>query len=390
MCKLFKFALVYLFVNINLFTCADDYSEDEYDLFDFVQDDDFDRIVNLIDSDILDVTQQVDNLIDEINISTNTVKPLESSLIPTSSVQPAILIQETNGFFSFGNNKPETESEHRKRLINQIEKQIKIDLSEYKFNKATKLTCLRKHLIIEHDRLNELERIKSYKTIESIQASLSEHISWFTNYSEHLMRKENQPVQEEFLDGNGLVDVLISIVNLKIIYPNQPYKIKKNKDEVVYSLKPFVILDATIDPKNASEKVGLIRSSPFYLKNNVDEKYYLMKGNLSLELVLNMKNKFELLYNYVFDTSIETNLIGNVEVRYFYQEFKFDITILEILDFEHFEINNNFNFFQGLIINPVISTLKPRIMEAIKMEANKFLQKTIQPLKMKYIFDIIK
>lgn len=379
LCKLCKFILIYLFLNLNQISC-EDYSEADYDLFDFLDDSNFEKLINSVDSEIMDLNQKVNNAI--IELDQFTVRPLESSLIQTTSLTPNRLF----GVFS----QTESNSEFRKRMINKIEQQIKIDLKDYKFSKANKLTCLRKHLLIEHDRLNELERIKNYSTLELVQNSLDEHINWFTNYSEHLLNKENRPVEEEYVDGNGIVDILIAIVNKKYVYPNQPYKIKKNKNNVVYSLKPFVILDATIESKNSTLKMSLLRSSPFFLKNIVNDKFYILRGNLSLALVLNMKNQFELLYNYVFNTSIDTNLIGTVEIRYFYDQFRFDISLIEISDFEHFDIQNNFNFFQGIIINPVLNTIKGRIMDAIKIEANKFLKKIIAPLKMKSILEIIK
>lgn len=381
MCKLANYVVtIYLVLYITRIRCLDDeYSEDDYELFDYLEDNNFEKLVNLIDSEILDVTQNVDNLVSAID--QNTVNLLESSLIQTSSIAPTRI---------FMSSRPESDSDFRRKMINKIEKQIKKDLREYKFSKANKLTCLRRHLLVEHDRLNELERIKTYQNLELVQSSLGDHISWFTNYSEHLLNKENRNVEEEFIDGNGIVEILISFVNRKFIYPNQPFKIKKNKNNVVYSLKPFVILDARIESKNSTQQVSLKRSSPFYLKNNVVNNFYILKGNLSLSLVLNMKNQFELLYNYVFNTSIDTNLIGSVEIRYYYEQFKFDITQIEISDFEHFDITNNFNFFQGLIINPVLNTVKGRIMETIKIEANKFLNKLVTPFKMKYIFDIIK
>ena len=406
MCNLFKLTIsIYLFINI--IQCTDDYSESDYDLFDFVDDHNLDKLINLIDTELIGLNQKVDNVI--IDFDSYTIKPLESSLIQTSSILPnpifanSMLPDSTisssmpnsmsnlnlpNRFFSSAHT--ESDAEFRKKIINKIERQIKADLDEYKFTKATKLSYLRRHLLVEHDRLNDLERIRSGSKLDLIQTSLTEHISWFTNFSEHQFEKENKPVEEEYIDGNGLVDILIGLVNKKLVYPNQPYKIKKNKSNVVYSLKPFVILDATIESRNRSEKVAILRSSPFYLKNNVNEKLYILKGNLSLQLVLNMRNQFELLYNYVFNTIIDTNLIGTVEIRYFYDLLQFDITIIEISDFEHFEITNNFNFIQGLLINPVLNTFKNRIMDAIKIEANKFLKKLVTPLKMKYIFDIIK
>ena len=410
MCKLLKFALVYLFLNLVPISCSDeDYtSVDDYDLFEFLEDDKFEKLVNYIDAELIDLNQKVDNAINDIDQF--TIRPLESSLIHTTPLMP------NRNFLSAPSVPPRlaNNSEYRKKMINTIEKQIKKDLNNYKFTKANRLVraagkleihhnyqlslslslnrlvCLRRHLLVEHDRLNELEKFQTYQTVDQMRDSLSDHISWFTNYSAHLLAKENRPVEEEYIDGNGLVDLLVGLVNKKIIYPHQPYKIKKNKNNVVYSLKPFVILDATIGPKNASQKVSLLRASPFFLKNDVNNKFYLLRGNVSLELVLKMRNQFELLYNYVFNTTIETNLIGSVEVRYFYEEFKLDITVIEIADFEHFDVQNNFGFFQGMVINPVLNTVKGRIMEAIRVEANKFLKKVVAPIKMKNILEIIK
>lgn len=393
MCKLPpKLVLAYLFftvVHLIEIRCSeDDYKTvevvEDYDLFEFLEDDKLEKLVNYIDTELIDLNQKVDNAINDIDQF--TIRPLESSLIHTTPLVP------NRSFLSLPTVIPRlaNNSEYRKKIINFIEKQIKQDLNEYKFTKANKLVCLRRHLLVEHDRLNELERIQSYQTLGLMRDSLNDHISWFTNHSAHLLAKENRPVEEEYIDGNGLVDLLIGLVNKKIIYPHQPYKIKKNKNNVVYSLKPFVIQDATIGPKNTSEKVSLLRASPFFLKNNVNDKFYLLRGNVSLELVLKMRNQFELLYNYVFDTTIDTNLIGTVEVRYFYQDFKLDITVIEIADFEHFDVQNNFGFFQGMVINPVLNTFKGRIMEAIRVEANKFLKKVVAPIKMKHILDIIK
>lgn len=387
MYKQLKLVLIYLFLNLLRISCSEeDYTSDDYDLFEFLEDDKFEKLVNYIDTELIDLNQKVDNAINDIDQF--TVRPLESSLIHTTPLAP----NRNNQLLSAPTAMPRlaNNSEYRKKIINTIEKQIKQDLNEYKFTKANKLVCLRRHLLVEHDRLNELEKIQTSQTLDQVRSSLGDHISWFTNHSAHLLAKENRPVQEEYIDGNGLVDLLVGLVNKKIIYPHQPYKIKKNKNGVVYSLKPFVILDATIGPKNPTQKVSLLRASPFFLKNDVNNKFYLLRGNVSLELVLKMKNQFELLYNYVFNTTIDTNLIGSVEVRYFYEDFKLDITVIEIADFEHFDVQNNFGFFQGMVINPVLNSVKGRIMEAIRVEANKFLEKVVAPIKMKNILEIIK
>lgn len=392
MCKL-PAELIYLFiaaVSLTGIRCSeDDYTtvevgEDYPDLLEFLEDDKLDKLVNYIDTELIDLNQKVDNAINDIEQF--TIRPLESSLIHTTPLVP------NRHFLSLPTTIPRlaNNSEYRKKIINTIEKQIKHDLNEYKFTKANKLVCLRRHLLVEHDRLNELEKIQSFQTLELVRDSLNDHINWFTNYSGHLLAKENRPVEEEYIDGNGLVDLLVGLVNKKIIYPHQPYKIKKNKNNVVYSLKPFVIQDAEIGARNSTEKVSLLRASPFFFKNNVNDKFYQLRGNVSLELVLRMRNQFDLLYNYVFNTTIDTNLIGTVEVRYFYEEFKLDITVIEIADFEHFDVQNNFGFLQGMVINPVLNTVKGRIMEAIRVEANKFLKKVVAPIKNKNILDIIK
>lgn len=386
MCKLLKLLFVYLFLNLVNGNDEDYTSVDDYDLFEFLEDDKLEKLANYIDSELIDLNQKVDNAINDIDQF--TVRPLESSLIHTTPLAPNrnfLSAELPTALPRLANN-----SEYRKKMINYIEKQIKQDLNEYKFTKANRLVCLRRHLLVEHDRLNEIEKFQTYPRLDLVRNSLSDHVSWFTNYSAHLLAKENRPVEEEYIDGNGLVDLLVGLVNKKIIYPHQPYKIKKNKNNVVYSLKPFVIQEASIGPKNSSEKVSLLRASPFFLKNDVNNKFYLLRGNVSLELVLKMRNQFELLYNYVFNTTIDTNLIGTVEVRYYYEDFKLDITVIEIADFEHFDVQNNFGFFQGMVINPVLNTVKGRIMEAIRVEANKFLKKVVAPIKMKNILEIIK